>query len=516
MKLNTASVAAKPDTTTYEGAPAFSLSAKDELSTLVAASMLGEGTFYESGDDRRARIDALVAKVDPAFACKLAVYARSVWNLRTVSLYVVLSVAKTRKYDPQVLKGAVADVIQRCDEVREMLAGALTIFGDKKSIPQAIKRGIALAMRKFDQYGYAKYQGGQGAVKFRDVLRIVHPTPKNAEQSAVFAAIMADTLTMPEGRETWERIVSKDGSTAESWAKAAKETPYMATLRNLRNFAQNGALTDEVIAKIRDPKQVAKSRQLPIRFLSAARELEKASVAPKAVQAVMDAAELSLENVPLLGDNILVVVDVSGSMRGGKISEKSSLCAADVACLMGASLALATLRKGGNATLVPFATSATIVPLVPRDVLLRVTEALIRASNGGGTIIGTAWEAVQGKEFDAIVVFSDMQVMDGRNDDAYYGFRSAPRGTEPKAKLKVSFDLCGYGKTPFTQKNGWYLMGGWSDQALAALSVLRDHKGISKIVEAWEPPVRKAKAVADEVGKLDFEGYAADGRIDEM
>ena len=49
---------------------------------------------------------------------------------------------------------------------------------------------------------------------------------------------------------------------------------YMALLRNLRNFDQAGvsdAVAAQVAARLADPAQVARSRQLPMRFLSAYR-----------------------------------------------------------------------------------------------------------------------------------------------------------------------------------------------------------------------------------------------------
>lgn len=485
MRLNVASAAACPDTTTYEGAPAFTLSPKDKLATLVATCLLGEATFYESGDTRRARLDALVAKVgDDEFVAKLAVYARTTWNLRTVSVYLVLSLARAIRdgnregaRSSALLRCVTCDVIQRADEVRELLAGALTVFGDKKKVPQAIKRGLGDALRKFGQYAIAKYAGGSGAVSFKDVLRMVHPVPAAPEQSALWQSVMDGTLTMPEGSDTWERIISAKGSTTEAWREAAGVMPYMALLRNLRNLAQHDAITPDVLARIADPEAVAKSRQLPMRYLSAARELEKAGCPSGVVAAVMDASEHSLVNLPLLGQRVLVVVDVSGSMHDARVSAKSSVSCADVACMMGASLALATLRSGGEAVLVPFASHADILPVVPRDLLLRVAEGLIHVSNqlGGSTEIGSAWTAATqaGGLFDAIVVFSDMQVMD---DDA--------ASLAPQAPLRVSFDLAGYGKTPFVQRRGWHLLAGWSDQALAALSVLRQSKGLASIVEA--------------------------------
>src|SRR5690606_9978915 len=73
---------------------------------------------------------------------------------------------------------------------------------------------------------------------------------------------------------TWEALsgVIEGGMDAKAWESIIPSMGYMATLRNLRNFLDAGVdrkILDSLAAWLADPDEVVKSRQLPLRFLSA-------------------------------------------------------------------------------------------------------------------------------------------------------------------------------------------------------------------------------------------------------
>ena len=78
-----------------------------------------------------------------------------------------------------------------------------------------------------------------------------------------------------------------------------------------------------------DEKLIKKSLVLPFRFTTAYNELQSCSgpAVRKALQALNEAVEISLNNVPKFEGETLVVLDVSSSMSG-RVSEISSLFAA--------------------------------------------------------------------------------------------------------------------------------------------------------------------------------------------
>src|SRR5690606_15992047 len=73
---------------------------------------------------------------------------------------------------------------------------------------------------------------------------------------------------------TWEALSGaiEGGMDAKAWEAVIPSMGYMALLRNLRNFEQAGVSTDvldAVARKIEDKDEAAKSKQFPMRFLSA-------------------------------------------------------------------------------------------------------------------------------------------------------------------------------------------------------------------------------------------------------
>ena len=81
----------------------------------------------------------------------------------------------------------------------EILAYYTQKYGDKK-LPNSLKKGLAKAFAKFNEYQLAKYNK-KGKVWLRDILRIAHPKPANDVQAALWGRVASDTLRPPE---TWE------------------------------------------------------------------------------------------------------------------------------------------------------------------------------------------------------------------------------------------------------------------------------------------------------------------------
>lgn len=103
-------------------------------------------------------------------------------------------------------------------------------------------------------------------------------------------------------------------SKREQWELVLPEMGYMAVLRNLRNFEQAGmkpAQIAEVQRRLSDPGEVADSRQLPFRFLSAHLNTRSAHW----LSALETALGHSVSNVPVMPGRGLIMIDMSGSMR---------------------------------------------------------------------------------------------------------------------------------------------------------------------------------------------------------
>lgn len=275
-------------TTNHEGALAWRMTPEWELYTTVVTTMGVEDKFYEGGEERVRRIADLVRKVEPEFVAQLAVYTREEMHLRSVPLLLLVELANCHQGDSLVSR-AVGRTIQRADEITELLMCYLWRTGKKdlSGLSCQLRKGLAEAFNKFDEYQFAKYNRKNRKVTLRDALALVHPKPKDDRQADIFRKIKSDTLETPV---TWETELSavgqrhfdskeeKEEAKREVWRKLvqSRRIGYMATLRNLRNMLGLG-MDDETMQMvcdyIADPEAVRKSKQLPFRFLSAFLEL---------------------------------------------------------------------------------------------------------------------------------------------------------------------------------------------------------------------------------------------------
>ena len=477
-------------TTNRSGYAAYSMTDKEQLVTAVLTTMFGEPKYYGSTDNDIVHLATQCAHGDPEFLCKLACYARNVANMRSISHVLAAIIAReAREYTRITLR----NIVIRPDDITEIMSCYLSLYG--KPFPNAMKREIANVIQNFDEYQLAKYNGGNRELKFRDVLRIVHPTPKDAQQEALFGKILNDTLEIPY---TWETELSAHGNTAEVWNELidSGKVGYMALLRNLRNIIKSGADYQKVLDIIADPVRVKKSRQLPFRFYSAYRTLTAEGLMnPEIHKALESALHASIDNMETIPGRTLIAVDVSGSMRM-KISARSDVSCCDIASLMGAMAS----RICEDATVCYFDAVThwygysqknpdgyRIAHYGKYDSVLDI--ALKNAFSGGGTDLSLPMHfallkdnSANVKPFDRVIYFSDCEC-----NSSYDGLQKTVMSQveEYRRKFNPDFwvhgvDLQGYGTQQFCGKH-FNLIAGWSESILPF--ILQVEKGMDNLVE---------------------------------
>src|ERR1700761_7305144 len=77
-------VKSKGKTTNLAGGEAFVASPKLELVSILATSFVSD-QYYRSTEDTLARLSLLLDHVDPLFAAKAAIYARSRFHTRSIT-----------------------------------------------------------------------------------------------------------------------------------------------------------------------------------------------------------------------------------------------------------------------------------------------------------------------------------------------------------------------------------------------------------------------------------------------
>jgi len=277
-------------TTNHEGAAAWRMTPEWELYSSVVTTMGVEDTFYERGDDRARRIADLVRKVEPEYVAQLAIYAREAMHLRSVPLLLLVELAQCHRGDSLVSR-AVSRTLQRADEITELLMCYQWRTGkrDLTGLSSQLRKGLADAFNHFDEYQFAKYNRKDRKVTLRDALRLVHPKPKDERQKELFRKILSDSLETPYtwetelsrvGRQRFDSAADKKEAVRKVWQEliASRRMGYMATLRNLRNMLDvqmDKESIEQVCNYLANAEAVAKSRQLPFRFLSAFNEVNR-------------------------------------------------------------------------------------------------------------------------------------------------------------------------------------------------------------------------------------------------
>jgi 60 kDa SS-A/Ro ribonucleoprotein len=476
----------------HEGAPAYVLTPALELYAAVATAALSD-QFYEKADTRLARLRELVAKNEPQFVARLAVYAREQLYLRSVPLVLAVELARIHRGDNLVSR-LVARVVQRADEIPELLAFYAQANGRSGTktlgrLSKQMQHGLALAFNKFDAYQLAKYNR-DGAVRLRDALFLVHPKPRDEGQQAVFDQLVAGTLPTPY---TWETELSAAGqvayaspderaAVARTWEAlvTSNRLGYMALLRNLRNLLEANVSADvlaHAYTTLADPGQVARAKQLPFRFLAAYREvlaLGSGAVAPvlAALEAAIVASVANLRGFDG-GTRVVVACDVSGSMQQ-PISPRSKVLLYDVGLVLGMLLQ----SRCQHVVTGMFGATWKRVALPQGQVLRNVQELYHREGEVGYATNGylVIQDLRQRREVvDKVMIFTDCQLWSDRGVDLAQEWAAYRANVAPQAHLYL-FDLAGHGTTPLDVRaeHGVALIAGWSDKVFDVLAALEN------------------------------------------
>jgi len=329
------SVGKKNKTVNRAGGNAFVQSPEMQLASLLLTSF-AQDQFYRDTKQTFSDLSALLAKVNPEFAAKAAVYARTEFGMRSIT-HVLAAELGMYASGKAWGKAFYEKIVLRPDDMTEIASLMLAENGAK--LPNALRKGFAKAFDKFDGYQLAKYRAEGKAVKLVDLVNLVRPVPvaRNAE------ALRQLTAGELRNTDTWEAKLTKAGATAETDAEKAelkaeawaellrtRKIGYFALLRNLRNIAEQAPeLVPTACELLTDERLIRKSLVLPFRFSTALEALETANVADKRslVKALNRAVDLSLANVPVLPGRTLVVLDDSGSMIGRPIQVGSMFAA---------------------------------------------------------------------------------------------------------------------------------------------------------------------------------------------
>lgn len=404
---------------TEEGAVAKRITPEQQLRRLVMSCMLFEKEFYVDGVTIADNIKAAIKNVSPRIALDIAVEARNKAGLRHVPLLILSALAR----EPEIQR-YIPQCINRPDEMAELIA----IFwkDGKKPLPSPMRKGLARAFTKFNEYSLSK-NNRDGAIKLRDVLFLCHAKPVDIEQDRLWKKLIGGHCSVcwnpkskpkkrrfmkectcggPEAKleiaDTWETNLSGGEDKKDTFTRLIIQNKLgaLAVLKNLRNM-QESSVDPELIKKV--ILEIDTSKIFPYRFISAAR------YAPQYEPQLETSMFKCIENVPKLKGRTALLVDVSGSMKD-PMSEKSEMIRMDAAC----GLAMICREICDDVNVYTF--SSETIPVPPRRGFA-LRDAVVNSQSHSSTRLASAIKYISNSIFDRVIVITDEQTGDGNIPD---------------------------------------------------------------------------------------------------
>lgn len=487
----------KTDTLNEAGGIAYKLTPKAALAQYAATGCFNH-TFYADAGEQLDMVLALASKVDAEFVAKTAVFARETGYMKDMPalLLAVLSIRDKELFERVFPRVADNGRMVR-NFVRIMRSGAV----GRKSLGSLPKRKVREWFENRNTEQIFKQAVGQSP-SIADLLKMVHPKPADAEREALFGYFIGREINadkLPEIVKRFERF--KAGDSAEvpdvpfqmltalplgksEWTAIARNAPWQMTRMNLNTFHRHGVFDDPAIVKIvanrlRNPEAIKRARVFPFQLMSAFMAAQANKGIPREItDALQDAMEIAVENVPKIDGKVYVFPDISGSMQspvtGYRKGASTAVRCVDVAALFSAAI----LRKNPDAEIMPFESKIVDVRLNPRDSITTNAEKLSNLPFGGTNCSAPLIELNRRKaDGDALIYISDNESW---IDTPIYGrFGGSPTETMKQwnefksrnndAKL-VCIDIQPYGHTQAQERRDILNVGGFSDQVFTLVS----------------------------------------------
>ncbi len=478
------------------GGVAYRLTAEQALAQFSATGCFND-TYYASAETQLDDVRKLAFEVDVHFLAQCAVYARQRGGMKDAPAFLCAVLAKR---DPAVLASVFDRVIDNGKMLRNFVQMVRSGVTGRRSLGTAPKRMVRgwFEARTCEEV-FRQSVGQQPSMA--DVLKLARPKPSNRRRSALYGYMIGksvDTSVLPPLVQTYEAYkATRQGElpkvpfqmlTAldldrEAWTAIANNASWQMTRMNLNTFLRHGvfedaAMVDRVAQRLRDPLLVKKAKVFPYQLLSAYLAAEDA---PKVIrEALQDAMEIAIDNVPSFEGRVVVCPDVSGSMgspaTGYLKGSTSKVRCIDVAALMAA----AVLRKNPRAEVLPFDFNVKRLDINPRDSVMSNAQRLTNAW-GGGTNCAAPLRYLNRRrqKADLVIYVSDNESWLGRAQghgtsmmEEWTDFKRHNRG----AKL-VCIDIQPYSTTQASSQANILNVGGFSDAVFDVVAAFAKAKG---------------------------------------
>ena len=505
----------KTDTHNEAGGIAYTLTPKQQLAQLAATGCLNN-TFYADAQSQLDQVLKLAESLDAEFIAKTAVYARQKGFMKDMP---ALLLAVLAQKDVNMLVRVFDQVVDNGKMLRNFAQIIRSGAVGRKSFGNRPKKLMQTWLLTATEKQLLNAAVGNSP-SLADVVKMVHPKPREAWRAAWFAWLIGK----PYDREALSPITrafedykqSREGELPNvpfqmltaldlncgDWAQIARNGSWQQVRQNLNTFLRHEVFAKSknikmVAEKLRDETAIARARVLPYQLLTAYQATSD-QMPFEIREALQDAMETAVQNVPAIQGKVVVCPDVSGSMHspvtGYRGSATSKTRCIDIAALVSAAM----LRTNPQARVIPFEQITVNVKLNPRDSIMTNAEKL--ANIGGGGTACSAPLAMLNREkadVDLVVIVSDNESW--ADDSQGWGATTSLmkewnilKRRCPEAKL-VCLDIQPYTKAQARNRHDILNIGGFSDQVFSLIGSFAE-RGMG--TDFWVEEIEKTPLAA--------------------
>lgn len=505
----------KTDTHNEAGGIAYTLTPKQQLAQLAATGCLNN-TYYADAQSQLDQVLKLAESLDAEFIAKTAVYARQKGFMKDMP---ALLLAVLAQKDVNMLARVFDQVVDNGKMLRNFAQIIRSGAVGRKSFGNRPKKLMQTWLLTATEKQLLNAAVGNSP-SLADVVKMVHPKPREAWRAAWFAWLIGkpyDREALPPITRAFEDYKqSREGElpnvpfqmltaldlNSGDWAQIARNGSWQQVRQNLNTFLRHDVFAKSknikmVAEKLRDQTAIRRARVLPYQLLTAYQATSE-QMPFEIREALQDAMETAVQNVPAIRGKVVVCPDVSGSMHspatGYRGSATSRTRCIDIAALVSAAM----LRTNPKARVIPFEQITVNVQLNPRDSIM--TNAQKLANIGGGGTACSAPLAMLNREkadVDLVVIVSDNESW--ADDSQRWGATTSLmkewdilKKRCPEAKL-VCLDIQPYTKAQARNRHDILNIGGFSDQVFSLIGSFAE-RGMG--TDFWVEEIEKTPLAA--------------------
>lgn len=515
--FGSASVIAPAATATNEaGGKAYSLPTQTALAVYVSTGTFND-TFYATADDQLAKVLELAKGCEAEFVAKCAIYSREKGFMKDMPAFLCAYLVCQGRND---LATKVFDkVMDNAKMVRNFVQFLRSGVLGRKSLGTRPKKMVQRWLNKQSDISLFRNSIGNDP-SLGDVIKMTHPKPSTPERDAMYRYLLDkdyDLSKLPSDVQAFEAFKKEPTGvlpnvpfemltalplTENQWVQIARNASWTQTRMNLNTFKRHNVfaqpgLEEEIATKLANPELIQKARVFPYQLLAA--YLNAQDVPASVTNALQDAMEHAIANIPEINGKIYVCPDISGSMQdpitGHRAGATSKVSCMQVATLVAASI----LRRNDQAEVIPFSDHVVPCKLNPKDSVMTNVKLLTSLPSGGTDCSAPLQELnKRNAKGDLIIMVSDNQSWYQWQNAGYTFQRSNSTGMaaewaifkkrNPNAKL-INIDIQPYGTAQVLDDKSILNIGGFSDAVFNVVEAFTSSNGATH----WSDVISKVE-----------------------